>query len=357
MCTYNGAAYLAEQLDSLSAQTRLPDELVVCDDSSTDKRTREMVTVFARHAPFPVRLFVNKQNLGSRQSFPQAIRRCRGEIIFLCDQDDVWREDKLAVIERAFLSSPQTGLLFSDAEIVDENLVKLGRLWTSFGEDGRTEVEKQNVFNALLRANLVTGATLAFRSNFRHLVLPIPSDIILQHDGWIALIIAAVSPVIFISEPLIKYRQHPGQQIGASIAGTRYEERNSPLIESVREHPYPTAEIHAFKTLYARLITKCTGLVSNQHLEAIKGWIGRLEDEKAVLENAASDSTQRKTWEEMNEYLTQRAIRIEPYLRADLSRLRYRLRPRDIGAVWSEIRADRRHGLQWADRLNEDQSY
>ncbi len=98
MCTYNGAAYLSEQFESLATQTRVPDELVVCDDSSTDKHTREMVEAFARRAPFAVRLFVNKQNLGSKRSFELAIRRCRGEIIFLCDQDDVWREDKLAVI-------------------------------------------------------------------------------------------------------------------------------------------------------------------------------------------------------------------------------------------------------------------
>jgi glycosyltransferase involved in cell wall biosynthesis len=357
MCTYNGAAYLAEQLDSLSAQTRLPNELVVCDDSSTDKRTREIVTDFARHAPFPVRLFVNKQNLGSRQSFEQAIRRCRGEIIFLCDQDDVWREDKLALIEREFSSRPQTGMVFSDAELVDENLVKLGALWTSFGAEGQAEIERERAFHALLRGNLVTGATLAFRSRFRRLVLPIPSDIILQHDGWMALIIAAVAPVVFLNEPLIKYRQHPTQQIGASIAGTRYERRDGPLVTSVGRRPYPTEEIHAFKTLYARLITKCSGLVSNQHLEAIKRWIGRLENEKAVLENNASDAAQRKGWEEMNAYLALRGIRIEPYLRADLSRLRYRLRPGDIRAVWREIRADRQHGLQWSDRLKEDSSY
>jgi len=354
MCTYNGAAYLSEQLESLATQTRLPDEVVICDDSSTDNQTREIVETFSRRAPFPVRLFVNKHNLGSKRSFELAIRRCRGEIIFLSDQDDVWRKDKLAVIEHTFSSSPRTGLVFSDAEIVDEHLVELGGLWTNFDDAGRTDIEKQNVFKALLRRNLVTGATLAFRPNLRRLVLPIPTDTIFQHDAWIALIIAAVARVTFISEPLIKYRQHPGQQIGASIAGTRYEERDSPLIESVRKHPYPIAEIHAFKTVYARLVTKCSGLVSNHHLGAIKSWIGRLENEKAVLENDAADAAQRQTWEEMNEYLTRRAIRIEPYLRADLSRLRYRLRPRDIRAVWSEIRADRRHGLQWEDRLKED---
>src|SRR6266403_4467807 len=261
MCTYNGAAYLAEQLKSLATQTRLPDELVICDDSSTDNQTRGMVEAFARRAPFSVRLFVNKQNLGSRQSFARAIRRCHGEIIFLCDQDDVWREDKLGVIERAFVSSPQTGLVFSEGEVVDENLIKLGSLWTNFGADRQTDIEEGRAFHGLLRRNLITGATLAFRSRLRRFVLPIPRDTILQHDAWIGLIIAAIAPVKFLKEPLIKYRQHAGQQIGVSIAGTRYELRESPLIKSVSQPRYPIGEIHAFKTVYARLITKCSGLV------------------------------------------------------------------------------------------------
>ena len=234
MCTYNGAAYLSEQLESLAAQTRPPDELVVCDDNSTDNRTHEILKAFARNAPFRVRLFVHQQNLGSKQNFAQAIRRCRGEIIFLCDQDDVWREDRLAVIERAFLSNPETGLVFSDAELLDENLIKLGNLWNEVGVDLQTDLEENGAFHALLHRNLVTGATLAFRSSLRRLVLPIPGDTILQHDAWVALIIAAVAPVVFLNEPLIRYRQHLGQQIGVSIAGTRYERRASRLIDRTK---------------------------------------------------------------------------------------------------------------------------
>ena len=118
---------MPEQLESIAAQTRLPNELVVCDDGSSDNRMHEILKAFARNAPFRVRLFVNKQNLGSKQSFAQAIRRCHDEIIFLSDQDDVWREDKPAVIERAFLSNPATGLVFSDPEVGEENLITLGK--------------------------------------------------------------------------------------------------------------------------------------------------------------------------------------------------------------------------------------
>jgi glycosyltransferase involved in cell wall biosynthesis len=133
MCTYNGSAYLSEQLQSFAAQTRPPHELVISDDQSNDGRTREIIKAFARDSPFTVRLSVNNQTLGSKQNFVIAIGRCTGDIIFLCDQDDVWRSDKLARIEETFKSNPGPGLVFSDAEVVDEDLQKVallgGRFW------------------------------------------------------------------------------------------------------------------------------------------------------------------------------------------------------------------------------------
>src|SRR5215470_8302349 len=105
MCTYNGARFLAEQLGSLAAQSRLPDELVVCDDGSTDE-SAEIVKDFARHAPFPVRLEVNEENLGATKNFEKAIGLCRGEVIALSDQDDVWYPKKLELHESVFVADP-----------------------------------------------------------------------------------------------------------------------------------------------------------------------------------------------------------------------------------------------------------
>src|SRR5947208_14214106 len=98
MCTYNGERFLKEQLESLAAQTRQPDELVVCDDRSTDS-TPHIVEAFARAAPFPVRLEVNDRCLGSTKNFEHAILRCTGALIALSDQDDVWHPEKLALQE------------------------------------------------------------------------------------------------------------------------------------------------------------------------------------------------------------------------------------------------------------------
>jgi glycosyltransferase involved in cell wall biosynthesis len=217
MCTYNGEAHLGAQLESIAAQTRPPDELVVCDDRSTDA-TAEVVRRFAAAAAFPVRFEVNEENLGSTRNFERAVSLCGGDLIALCDQDDVWLPEKLELMREAFERSPGAGLVFSDAEVVDECLRPLGRgLWESVGFDAATRrlVSGGRPLDVLLSGWTVTGATMAFRAAFRP--LDIPRNVGMIHDGWIALVVAAVSGVELIERPLIKYRQHPRQQVGAPV--------------------------------------------------------------------------------------------------------------------------------------------
>jgi glycosyltransferase involved in cell wall biosynthesis len=218
MCTYNGARFVSEQLASVAAQTRPPDELIVCDDCSTDG-TREAIEEFAARAPFPVRLHVNERNLGSTRNFGHAVALCSGDLIALSDQDDVWNPEKLARLEARFAARPEVGFIFTDAELVDENLRSTGRrLWESvrFGPQEQRLVRRGRALDLLLPGWHVTGATMAFRAGFKKLVLEIPDDLALIHDGWIALMVSAVAEADFIEEPLIKYRQHSLQQIGAA---------------------------------------------------------------------------------------------------------------------------------------------
>lgn len=217
LCTYNGERFLREQLDSIAAQTRPPDELLVSDDRSTDG-TLKLVESFAARAPFPVRLRVNDVNVGSTLNFDRAVALCSGDVIALCDQDDVWLPEKLRRLEEVFEADEGVGLVFSDALVVGEDLSPAGRrLWDwTFTRAERRAFERRGAFRALLRRNVVTGATLAFRARFKPLVLPIPADLNMIHDGWIALVLAAVSRVVALPEPLVRYRQHGGQQLGVS---------------------------------------------------------------------------------------------------------------------------------------------
>jgi len=218
LCTCNGAAYLPDQLASIAAQSRLPDELVVRDDASDDD-TPAVVEAFAARAPFPVRFERHKERRRSSRNFESAIAACTGDLIALSDQDDIWRPDKLSRLERRFAQDPGVGLVFSDADIVDAATHPIGaRLWARIGFDRRRQRfwQARGALTALVPGRIVSGATMAFRATYRPLVLPTPDGIApMIHDGWIALAIAAVAGVVWIDEPLIAYRQHGAQQIGA----------------------------------------------------------------------------------------------------------------------------------------------
>jgi glycosyltransferase involved in cell wall biosynthesis len=219
LCTYNGENYLREQLASILRQTRLPDELVICDDLSTDQSVA-IAREFATTAPFPVRVEVNAENLKSTRNFARAIELCVGDVIALADQDDVWLPHKLAALEAALAASPEAGFVFSDAEAVGPGLEPLGyRLWEAirFWPREQQRFRRGEAFECLLRRYRVTGATMAFRQEYRDLILPIPPEWV--HDAWIALLISAVAPCALVEEPLIRYRQHSSQQHGDKNRG------------------------------------------------------------------------------------------------------------------------------------------
>jgi len=215
LCTYNGARYLRAQLESIAAQTRRPDVLLVFDDGSRDA-TIGQLEEFAAVAPFPIRIARNSKNLGYLRNFEQATSNCESDIIVLSDQDDWWRPDKLEQIEAVLARDARAGAVFSDADIVDENLDSLGyRLLDALrvNDEERAFVRSGRIFPVLLRRNIVCGATFAIRANWRDRVLPIPDGIVL-HDEWIALVLAAHNGIRFIPDPLIRYRQHAANQIG-----------------------------------------------------------------------------------------------------------------------------------------------
>src|SRR5215210_4863730 len=152
MGTYNGAAHIRQQLDSIATQTRLPDELVVSDDNSRD-RTLDEARTFAQTAPFTVHVFANDRTLGSRKNFERAISLCSGDLIACCDQDDIWLPDKLRAGQSVLESAPGTGLVFTDAHMVDETLRPLGyRLWESarFGRRQQRMLRNGRALNLLL---------------------------------------------------------------------------------------------------------------------------------------------------------------------------------------------------------------
>jgi len=214
MATCNGSRFVAAQLQSILAQTRPPDEVLVFDDASTDD-TAAVVTSLLDASPVPGRVVINESRVGISANFEQAIRGASGDVIALADQDDVWHPAKLATIVSAFTRRPDLGATFTDATLIDgEGRPLQGGLWWQVG---MTAADVQRFaqgrgLEVLLRQNVVTGATMAFHARLRDLVVPFPDTGF--HDAWIGLLAAAVSPVEAIAEPLIAYRLHGGNAAG-----------------------------------------------------------------------------------------------------------------------------------------------
>ena len=230
LCTYNGARYLEQQLASLARQSRLPDELVVCDDGSIDQ-TLELLEGFAASAPFPVRIHVNPVNLGSSANFDQAMRLCTGGLIAFCDQDDLWLPARLAAGAAALERDPNLGLVFSDAYLIDDTGARLpGRLWDNFHFDPaiRACIRRGDML-PLVRYRFVTGATVMLRAGLRQYLCPALGEWL--HDGWIAALAACMAGIAFLDEPLIEYRVHAQQQVGTGVGP-----RRKPLPEMARDH-------------------------------------------------------------------------------------------------------------------------
>jgi glycosyltransferase involved in cell wall biosynthesis len=214
MCTFNGSKFIKEQLKSIINQTRQPDEIIICDDISTDN-TIKLIESILEETNIKWSVLVNESRLGVVKNFEKAISLCTGDVIFTSDQDDYWVEYKIDKVLDEFKKKPEVNLVFSNARLVDSNLIELpGDLWSSIGfSNNKLAKDKIFVLELLLKNNFVTGATMAFRREVLSEIFPIPYYWI--HDYWIAVQCLINGAISGISEKLILYRQHGENVIGA----------------------------------------------------------------------------------------------------------------------------------------------
>jgi glycosyltransferase involved in cell wall biosynthesis len=223
MTTYQGRRYVTQQLDSVLAQTRVPDLVVVADDASTDG-TVDLVRAALRATTIPIRILTAPSNAGLRANVESGLRACAPGIVALADHDDLWRPDKLALIEAAF-ADPSVVLWFSDADLVDSDGVPLGvRAWDAvrFDEAAQRAVREGRAVDRFLHGMTVVGATMAFRTELLSWALPLPveldaADHLFLHDGWLAVLGSVVGRVHAEPRPLVRYRQHGGQLTAMSM--------------------------------------------------------------------------------------------------------------------------------------------
>jgi len=215
MITFQGAAYLKAQMDSILGQSLPVHEIIVCDDGSTDG-TREILADYAAAHP-KIKLQFNTENLGTVANMQQCLRLGTGDIIFLADQDDVWMPNKVEKTLAFFEQNPAAEAVFSNADIIDETGITQAEmtLWDIIG----FPFDKVELVDFERRVdNVVTGAGLAFKRDPELLQKDIPQIPGLLHDGWIGLYFAAKNALQANPEKLFQYRTHASQQVGGKIA-------------------------------------------------------------------------------------------------------------------------------------------
>lgn len=208
MATFNGAQYIREQLDSLVAQTRRPDELVICDDGSSDE-TVAMLTAFSKEVSFDVQIQVNNKTLGYAQNFSKALSLCTGDLIFLSDQDDVWFPEKIQTIAKVAEKDLLNQVFMNDAEITYEDLRTTGL--TKLGQIKSAGLSEQA---------FVMGCCAAIKASFLKDMLPVPVGCC-AHDVWIIKIAEGLQRRRIVEDLLQYYRRHGENESSFIVNSTK----------------------------------------------------------------------------------------------------------------------------------------
>ena len=219
LCTHNGSSHLREQLESIRTQSQVPAEIVISDDLSTDSTltlVEEVTQSWGADDP-AVTVLVHESNVGVSANFERAIRSTTGDIVFLCDQDDVWHPEKVATIIREFTTKEGVLLVHSNARLVsDQGLPWKKSLFENLGvsRHERATLNSPRAYTILMKRNLITGATAAVRRDFALQAMPFPRVWI--HDEWLGLCASALGRISCINLELIDYRQHSANVIGVT---------------------------------------------------------------------------------------------------------------------------------------------
>jgi glycosyltransferase involved in cell wall biosynthesis len=212
LATYNGERYLEPFLASVRAQDWPDVRLVVSDDGSTD-RTRELVASLWPGAA----VHRNTAARGVIGNFSNAMTQTGGGYVALADQDDIWEPTKLSSLMRRMQACEARDpgkpvMVFSDLKVVDSDLNVLGDSFFRF----TSKSLKASAPRDFLLSNHVPGCTMLLNDALLKLALPVPAEV-MMHDWWLALVAAAFGTVDSVEEPLVLYRQHGFNTVGAPM--------------------------------------------------------------------------------------------------------------------------------------------
>jgi glycosyltransferase involved in cell wall biosynthesis len=250
MTTYNGEKYLAQQIDSILAQTLIPAELIVCDDCSTDG-TIGILEKYRKEGL--LKYVVNDDQLGLIGNFKKVVSlAAESNYIALSDQDDCWLPEKLersAALLKGIEQEGKPCIVYTDLLLVDEEENVLN---SSFRNELGQDVYHHNL-ETLVFGNFINGCTVLMNPGMRQYFANIPADVRLNHDGWLGLAAFTFGAAEGLKQPLVRYRKHNNN---VSIAAdtkprNRYRSTFNELLSAIRgKDDFLSAQFETIRRFY-----------------------------------------------------------------------------------------------------------
>lgn len=216
LATYNGQAYLREQIDSILAQSNQDWQLLIRDDASDDDTLSIIKDYVAKYSDRIKLIEDNGGHLGTKLNFERLLENSNSEYIMFCDQDDVWLPRKveatlklMKATEKSYPDKPI--LVHTDLRVVNSQLKTIAEsMWRYQG----ISPEIGNNLNKVMLQNVATGCTVMINEKAKVVSLPIPKEAVM-HDWWIAINVAKHGKIVYIPDQLVLYRQHSNNAVGA----------------------------------------------------------------------------------------------------------------------------------------------
>jgi glycosyltransferase involved in cell wall biosynthesis len=203
VATYNGATYLRQQLESIVQQTYKPSQIIIVDDDSLDD-TLQVANNFAAHHP-EVMVVQNETRIGYIKNFEKGMLIATASYVALSDQDDIWMPHKL---ETLLANIGDQMLAYSDSELIDANGQLLNQKMSS--------IKNQLAYHTPIMYAIgawAPGHAMLFKKELVDKAAPFPA--LVTHDFWLGFVATCYSRVVYVNEPLVHYRQHTQNAIGA----------------------------------------------------------------------------------------------------------------------------------------------
>lgn len=223
MTTYNGERYIEQQLESIKNQKRKVDEVVICDDGSSDKTTDIIRKFIVDNKLKNWNLYINEKNKGFAENFKQAIKYTTGDIVFLSDQDDEWKSDKVERMLNILQNNSNIKLLSCSLEFIDQDSVpfrpdNLPNWYKTMNRKIENELFEVDFLNECT-TNFSPGCTMCFKREIADKYISSSYQYPIHHDWLLGLLASADEGFYFLNTALINYRIHRNNAIGITRAG------------------------------------------------------------------------------------------------------------------------------------------